>query len=49
MSLKIISAEEAASFVKNGDRVGFSGFTGEDGAGGTSFGGRKILIGFREG
>jgi len=27
MSLKIISAEEAASFVKNGDRVGFSGFT----------------------
>jgi succinate CoA transferase len=27
MSLKFITAEEAASFVKNGDRVGFSGFT----------------------
>jgi acyl-CoA hydrolase len=27
MSLKFISAEEAASVVKNGDRVGFSGFT----------------------
>jgi len=27
MSLKFISAEEAASYVKNGDRVGFSGFT----------------------
>jgi succinate CoA transferase len=27
MSLKIISAEEAAFLVKNGDRVGFSGFT----------------------
>lgn len=27
MSLKFITAEEAASIVKNGDRVGFSGFT----------------------
>lgn len=27
MSLKFISAEEAASYVKHGDRVGFSGFT----------------------
>ena len=27
MSLKFITAEEAASFVKNGDQVGFSGFT----------------------
>ncbi|MCK9311653.1 MAG: acetyl-CoA hydrolase/transferase family protein [Bacteroidales bacterium] len=27
MSLKFITAEEAASYVKNGDQVGFSGFT----------------------
>ncbi|HEY5499610.1 MAG TPA: acetyl-CoA hydrolase, partial [Bacteroidales bacterium] len=27
MSLKFITAEEAASIVKNGDRIGFSGFT----------------------
>ena len=27
MSLKFITAEEAASFVKDGDNVGFSGFT----------------------
>ena len=27
MSLRFISAEEAASYVKNGDNVGFSGFT----------------------
>lgn len=27
MALKFISAEEAAKFVKNGDNVGFSGFT----------------------
>ncbi len=27
MALKYITAEEAASFIKHGDRVGFSGFT----------------------
>ena len=25
---KVMSAEEAAKLIKNGDRVGFSGFTG---------------------
>ncbi|MDD4820491.1 MAG: propionyl-CoA--succinate CoA transferase, partial [Flavobacteriales bacterium] len=27
MSYKIISAEEAASYIHNGDNIGFSGFT----------------------